>query len=210
MEGDGGHGLVLSLNGYTFFGFNRLVQAVAPAATRHETACEFVNDDDFTFLHHIVLIAVIDVLGAQCSREVVHERNVGGVVKACTFRNEACTGQNAFCFFVSLFGQEHLVRFFIDREIARLGDALAGARIGFAFLATQQRNHLVHGLVLSRLIICLTADDERCARLVNQNGVDLVNDGVVQAALNTVFGLIHHVVAQIVKTKFVVGTVCDV
>ena len=109
LEGDGGHGLVFSLNGHAFLGLHSLVQAIAPAATRHETPREFVNDDDLAFLHHIVLIAVIDVLGAQGRREVVHERNVGGIVKACTFGNEPRAGQNAFGFFVPLFGQEHLV-----------------------------------------------------------------------------------------------------
>ena len=69
---------------------------------------------------------------------------------------------------------------------------------------------MVHGLVLSRLIICLTADDEGGARLVNQNGINFVDDGVVEAALYTVFGFIDHVVAQVVKTKFVVGAVGDV
>ena len=69
---------------------------------------------------------------------------------------------------------------------------------------------MVDGLVLRCVIVGLTADDERCARLVNQNGIDLVNDGVVEATLDTVFGFVDHVVAQIVETKFVVGAVSDV
>ena len=69
---------------------------------------------------------------------------------------------------------------------------------------------MVHGLVLRGVIVGLTADDERRARLVNQNGINLVNDGVVEAALYAVFGFIDHVVAQIVKAKLVVGAVRDV
>ena len=109
LEGDGGHGLVFSLNGYALFGLDRLVQAITPAATRHEAAREFINNNDLAFLHHIVLIAVIDVVGPQGCREMVHERNVGGVIKTCAFRDEPCAGQNAFGFFMTLFGQEHLV-----------------------------------------------------------------------------------------------------
>ena len=77
-------------------------------------------------------------------------------------------------------------------------------------MARQHGHHLVHGLVLRRVVVCLTADDERCARFVNQDGVDFVNDGEVKATLHAVFGFVHHVVAQIIKTKFVVGTVRDV
>ena len=109
LEGDGSHGLVFSLNGYALFGLDRLVQAIAPAAACHETAREFVDDDNLALLHHIVLIAVIDVVGPQGSGEMVHERNVGGVIKTCAFRDEPCVGQNTFSFFVTLFGQEHLV-----------------------------------------------------------------------------------------------------
>ena len=109
LEGDGSHGLVFSLNGHTFFGFDRLVQAIAPAAARHETACELVHNDNLTLLHHIVLIAVVDVIGPQGCREVVHERNVGRIVKTCAFRNEPSVRQNAFGFFMTLFGQKHLV-----------------------------------------------------------------------------------------------------
>ena len=69
---------------------------------------------------------------------------------------------------------------------------------------------MVEGLVLRCVIVGLATDDERRARLVNQNGVDLVNNGEVEAALYAIFTFIDHVVAQIVKTKFVVGAVGDV
>ncbi len=52
--------------------------------------------------------------------------------------------------FVALLGQEHLVRLFVDGEVARLGHALAGARVGLALLAHQMRHHLVHGQVHGR------------------------------------------------------------
>ena len=210
LECDGRHGLVFGLNGDTFLGFHSLMQSIAPTATCHETAGEFVNNDNFTLLHHIVLIAVVDVIGAQSSREVVHERNVGGVVKASAFRNQARAGQNALGVFMTLFSQENLVGFFVYREIARLDDTFACARIGLTLLARQHGHHLVHGVILRRVVVGLAADDERCARFVDQNGVNFVNDGVIEAALHAVFGFVNHVVTQVVKTKFVVGTVCDV
>ena len=60
------------------------------------------------------------------------------------------------------------------------------------------------------MVFGLSADDEWCAGLVDQDRIDLVDDGVVHATLYTVLYFIDHVVTQIVKSKFVVGTVGDV
>src|SRR6266403_933310 len=53
-------------------------------------------------------------------------------------------------------------------------------------------------------------DDQRGARLVDQDGVNFVDDGEVMAALNAVGEVVLHGVAKIVETEFVVGAVGDV
>jgi ribulose 1,5-bisphosphate synthetase/thiazole synthase len=52
--------------------------------------------------------------------------------------------------------------------------------------------------------------DERCPRLVDQDRVDLVDDGVVVPALYTVLEAECHVVPQVVEAELVVGAVGDV
>jgi hypothetical protein len=99
----------------------------------------------FAVLHHVVLVAVVQVVGTQRRIQVVHQRDVGRVVQRRAFGNQALAGQDAFGILVPLLGQEHLVRFFVQREVAGLGHALTRARVGFALLAHQQRHHLVHG-----------------------------------------------------------------
>ena len=102
------------------------------------------------------------------------------------------------------------MRFFVDREVAGGDDAFARAWVFFTDLACQRGHHLVDGDVKFSMVFCLSADDQRCAGFVNQDRVDLVDDGEVHTALHTVFGLVDHVVTQIIKTKFVVGTVGNV
>ncbi len=102
------------------------------------------------------------------------------------------------------------MRFFVHREVAGLGHALARARVGLALLAHQQRHHLVHGQVGGGVVLGLAADDQRGARFVDEDGVHLVHDGVVELALHAVLRLVDHVVAQVVKTVLVVGAVGDV
>ena len=53
-------------------------------------------------------------------------------------------------------------------------------------------------------------DDQRRPRLVNQNAVDLVDDGEVVPALDVVRELEFHVVAQVVEAELVVSAVSDV
>ena len=52
-----------------------------------------------------------------------------------------------------------------------------------------------------------TGDDQRCARLVDEDRVDLVDDGVVEIALHHVRQPKRHIVAQIVEAEFVVGAI---
>ncbi len=55
------------------------------------------------------------------------------------------------------------------------------------------------------------ADDERCAGFINQDGVHLVHDGEVMAALDLFFFARRHaVVAEIIKTELGVRAVGDV
>ena len=60
------------------------------------------------------------------------------------------------------------------------------------------------------MIFSLTGNDQRRPRLIDQDGVDFVDNGEIQAALNALATRINHVVAQIVETEFVVGAVGDV
>ena len=53
-------------------------------------------------------------------------------------------------------------------------------------------------------------DNERRPGLIDQDGVDLVDDGVVVAALHALLGTGDHVVAQVIKAELGVGAVGDV
>ena len=169
LEGDGGQCLVFSLDLHTLFGFNRLMQTVAPAAARHEPPGEFVDDDDLASLHHVMLVFVIEVLSPQRSIQMMHQRDVGRVVQGGTFGDQPHAKQNAFGVFMALFGQENLMAFFVNREIARLGDTFAGARISFALLADKLGHHLLDCHIQAGMVVRLAADDERRTGFINQD-----------------------------------------
>src|ERR1700722_18387883 len=53
-------------------------------------------------------------------------------------------------------------------------------------------------------------DNERGARLVDQNAIDLVNDCIIEWALYKITVSEFHIVAQVIKTEFVVGAIGNI
>ena len=68
----------------------------------------------------------------------------------------------------------------------------------------------VDGPVELRAVLGRAGDDQRRARLVDQDRVHLVDDREVVAALDHLAGVIDQVVAQVVEAELVVGAVGDV
>ncbi len=161
-------------------------------------------------LHHVVLVAVVQVLGSQRRVHVVHQRDVGGVVQARAFGDQTGARQDQFGVLVALLGQVDLSPLLVDGEVAGIDHAFARAHVGFADLQLQHRHDGVDAHVQLGVVFGLAADDQRGARLVDQDGVDLVDDREVQLALHAVGHVGDHVVAQVVEAVLVVGAVGDV
>ena len=81
-----------------------------------------------------------------------------------------------------------------------------------AFLGFVQFHYIRFQLVKFLLVAARrgTADNQRGTGIVNQNGVHLIDDGVVVFALHQFFRVACHVVTQVVETELVVGAVGDV
>ena len=53
-------GLSFVLNFCTLFCFNRLMKSVRPAAPFHQSACKFVNNDDFAVFDYIIRVFLVE------------------------------------------------------------------------------------------------------------------------------------------------------
>src|SRR5262249_12293689 len=78
--------------------------------------------------------------------------------------------------------------------------------VGFA----QPGNVGVDRVVEFGTVIERSGNDQRCARFVDQNRIDLVDDGVYAAPLHHVLEPVFHIIAQIIETELVIGAVSDV
>ncbi len=88
-------------------------------------------------------------------------------------------------------------------------DVIIAGRI-FVGLALQIRRQFIHRHIDIQVVFSLPGNDQRRARFIDQDGVNFVDDGEVQPALEAILGVCRHIVAQIIETEFVVGTVSDV
>ncbi len=104
---------------------------------------------------------------AQRRVQVVHEVDVGGVVEAAVLRQQPRLLHQLLGVLVPFLGEDHLVRFLVDPVIAR---AL------LLLLADQLRRDRVDAHVEVGRVFGLARDDERRARLVDQDRIDLVDD----------------------------------
>ena len=201
LERDRRQRLVLALDRHAFLRLDRLVQAVGPAASRHQAAGELVDDDHLAVLHDVVLVAVEQRVRAQRGVEVMDEPDVGRVVEAGARRDQAGRAEQPLGLLVALLGEQHLVRLLVDPVVA--GALLLG-------LLHEPGRDLVEPVVGLDVVVRLAGDDERRARLVDQDRVHLVDDRVREQPLHAFGGREHHVVAQVVEAELVVGAVGDV
>ena len=189
LECDRGQRLILVGDLHAFFGFDSLVQAVAPAASRHESPGEFIHDDDFALFHDIVDVPFVEGMGLERLDDVVDEIHMVGVV-------EVVNAEQFLDPDVAVFGQRRGLRFFLD---------------GVVVLRFQLRDDRVDAVVEIGRFIRRTGDNQRRAGLINEDTVDFVHDGEVQLALHAL-GQIggDQIVAEVIEPILVVGAIGDV
>ena len=128
----------------------------------------------------------------NCARRADSKKRVR---RACSSANRLSIPQRPLHLLDAGLGQRDRSRFQLGAEIAPL---------------LQQRHNAGEGAVGLRRLFRLAADDQGRARFVDEDVVDLIHDGVDQAALHLLAPVGHHVFAQVVKAEFVVGTVGEV
>ncbi len=95
---------------------------------------------------------------------------------------------------------------FVNHEVAGHDLGLARLRVDF-FALFELGDNAIHLVILIGGFFARARNDKRCPGLVDQDGIDFVDDGKVVHALYTIAQVELHVVAQIVEPEFVVGAV---
>ncbi len=191
LERHRGEGDVFRLDLRTFFGLNRLMQPVRQAAARHHPASKFVDQHNFVVAHDVILITLEQNMRAQGLGDVMDQRRAFGVVKRCLGVKDTLGMQTLFDEIIAFITIGHGAGFFVQRVVIR--------------------GHIRHQLVDLGIKLASVfggaGNDQRRARFVNQDRVDLIDDGKIMITLEHVLQFRAHVIAQVIKPKFVIGGV---
>jgi hypothetical protein len=163
LEGDRRHRLVFGLDLDPFLGLDRLVQAVRPAAPVHHAAGELVDDDDLLVLDDVVGVALEHDVRAQRLVEVVHDERVLDVVEVVG-RQHAVGDQLLLDMLDAVFGQADVLALLVGSRRAPWAASSPACRASGR----------------GRLVLGRARDDQRRARLVDQDRIDLVDDREVE------------------------------
>ena len=185
MQGDGGVGNAFPLDFQPLFGLYRLMQPVRPAAAELEPAGELVDDDHFPILHHIILVPLLLNVGGQGILDVVNQMKVFRVVQVADPRPPLHIAD-------ALLGQ---------------GNGLGAVVDGVIRIMFQPGGQLGKGIVMLHRLLGRAADNQGSARLVNQDVVHFVDDGVTAQPLHPLRRLDRHIVPQVVKAELAVRAV---
>ena len=190
------------------FCFDCLMQTIGVTTSRHDTSGKFIDDQYLVIFYHIILVTEHQIMGPQCQNDVVLDLQV---LRICEVINmeESLNLLHTCC------GQVDDLILFIDDKVSglflyhthnsiHLGQFLY--IITALHLTCQQITHLVQRCGLA----ALSGNDQRGSRFIDQYGVHLIDDGIMQSTQNQLFLVNNHVITQIIKSQFVVGNISDI
>jgi len=167
------------------------VEALRVAPPEHQSARELVDNDDLAIADDVFLIAREELLGAQCVVQIGEHCRVLGVIDALTLRDmdHRLDPRHAFV------GEDH--------DLGALIDLIVLVR-------AQARRQLREPPIQVGGLLRGPRDDQGRPGLIDEDAVDLVDDGIGQLPLRALVEVDHHVIPQVIETELVVGAIGDV
>ena len=198
MKRNRGQRLVFRLNGNAFFGFQCLMQAVGKTPPFHHATGKFINDNDLSGLaraaHNIIAVFLKQNMGAQSVGDMMHKADILNVVNRAALLQKAVFDQQLFHMLIAVISQIDGFGFLVQLIIFR----------------RQERQHFINADIEVGAVFKRAGDNQRRARLINQNTVNLIDNGEAVAALAHFCARIFHIVAQIIKAQLIIGGIGDV
>ena len=101
------------------------------------------------------------------------------------------------------------------RVVLSFRDQLAGFLQGFVDDLALYFHQLLHPGLQDMILLVIsfgdgTRYDQRRTRIIDQDAVDLIHHGEVMPALHHLFGIVDHIITQVVEAEFIVRSVGDV
>ena len=210
LKGNGRQRPIAFSDGDVFFRFNGLVQSFGITSADQNASGKLVNNFHLSVLNHVINIALKHFMRPHSLCHVVRIFEILGIKKRSA--DDLVRLQQRFELQHTLIGKSDafalFVCFIIADTIGVLLRILIGRRIFLHLFKIS--NQIVDLREFRRIIIRLTGNDQRRSRFINQNRVDFIDNAVMVTALNFLLNRPRHVIAQIIETELVVGSVSDI
>ena len=183
------------------------MQTVRITSSRHDTSGKFIHDQHLIVLHHIVLVQMHQGMGTQRQVHAVLDLQVLGIGKILQV-------EEALYFLYALLRQVHGFLFFICHIVSGLAAVLFHDDVHFGEFLFRTSFQLTHQIITGLIDFCGFAAgsgyDKRCPGLINKNRIHLIHDGIVQIPLHELLIVDHHIVTEIIKSQFIIGSIGDI
>ena len=179
------------------------MKTVVVTTSGHETACEAINDDNVFVLNDVVNLVLHNAVCLDGNVNVVIDASIFGI-------GEVCNAEELLGLLNTVLGKNCGTSLLVNDEVLLVYvKILLGVHL-LDYVAGHCSDKFVCHLVKVGGLGALTRDDKGSSRLVDKDGVHLVNDCEVMSTLYHSLLVNNHVVTEVVEAKLVVGTVCDV
>ena len=199
--------------------FYGLMESVTVATSFKYASREFIDYLDLSVLYDIVYVCMVEYVCTDCLGEVVHVFEVLLVENRGVGGNQVVLMQYVVDFVHAPVGERNPLALFIDLVFAWKRLSLLRGHVYFFRIVVGLRilcdlgehvHVLVDLVVLERVVLSLTGNDQRSPCLIDEDGVYFVNDTEVEAPLDLALDVDLHVVAEVVESELVVRSVGDV
>ena len=193
LERDRGNRLVLGLDLDTLARLDGLMKPFREAPPLHCPAGEFIDDHHLAALDHVMGVALEQLVRPQRLVDMMQQADILDVVE-CALTHRPGVAEQLLGMFDTGLGQRHCPPLLVKLVI--LGDKMRDDPVGDG--------------VMFRCRLGRAGDDQRRARLVDQDRVHLVDDREMVIALHHILNAELQIVAQIIEAEFIVGAIGDI
>ncbi len=208
LKCDGRQRLALPLYLDMLLRLDRLMQAVRIAASRHDAPGKLIDDKHLLVLHHIILVAEHQVVRAQRQDDIVLDLQIFRV-------GQVLNMEELLHLLHAVLGEVDVLFFLAYDKIPALLNILAHDGVHLRKFAARLAPLQLPRQDIARLVeLCglaaLPGYNKRRPRLVNQHGVNLVDDGVLKPPLHKLFLVDHHVIPQVVEPQLIIRDIGNI
>ena len=198
LECDRCKSLRLSVNLYMLLCLDCLMKTIRITTSRHNTSGKFINDKNFVVFYYVISVSEHKVMCTKSKNNIMLNLKVLCIRKVLDME-ELLYLLNTLCC------KHNLLILLVNKEISIFLNINTHDGINLRkFTIRSTTLHLSCKDITCLIKICglttLTGNDKRGSCLIDQYGIDLIDNGIIQFSLYKILLINNHVVTKVIET----------